>query len=121
MDKDKYFQAIPKTAISLSSGSVSLRAAFVSTPGFCLVSADYEQIELRILAHLSGDPSLLRNWTNYSLDKFFLVFQYYFNIIDDDFLLLLLFFITIYVVCNEATQIHKYKTLYVIDDGIKLL
>jgi len=53
-------QAIPKTSISLSSGSVSLRAAFVSTPGFCLVSADYEQIELRILAHLSGDPSLLR-------------------------------------------------------------
>lgn len=36
-----------------------IRAAFVPPPGHVLVSADYSQIELRVLAHLSEDPVLL--------------------------------------------------------------
>jgi DNA polymerase-1 len=36
-----------------------IRAAFVPPPGHTLVSADYSQIELRVLAHLSGDPVLV--------------------------------------------------------------
>jgi DNA polymerase-1 len=37
-----------------------IRAAFTAAPGTQLLSADYSQIELRLLAHFSGDPLLMR-------------------------------------------------------------
>ncbi|MDO9010471.1 MAG: DNA polymerase I [Gallionella sp.] len=41
-----------------------IREAFIAPPGSCIVAADYSQIELRIMAHLSGDEGLLTAFAN---------------------------------------------------------
>jgi DNA polymerase-1 len=41
-----------------------IRAAFIAPPGWVVMAADYSQIELRIMAHLSGDEALLRAFTS---------------------------------------------------------
>ena len=38
----------------------AIRRAFVAAPGWLLLTADYSQVELRLLAHLSGDPAFVR-------------------------------------------------------------
>jgi DNA polymerase-1 len=41
-----------------------IRKAFVAPPGRKILAADYSQIELRIMAHLSEDPALLRAFSS---------------------------------------------------------
>jgi DNA polymerase I len=42
---------------------VRIRDAFTASPGRRLVVADYSQIELRILAHMTGEPALVESFT----------------------------------------------------------
>ena len=41
-----------------------IRQAFIAAPDWLLISADYSQIELRVLAHLSGDETLLEAFSS---------------------------------------------------------
>jgi DNA polymerase-1 len=53
--RDPNLQNIPiRTALGRE-----IRSAFVAPPGHVILSADYSQVELRLLAHLSGDAKLL--------------------------------------------------------------
>jgi len=42
----------------------NIRRAFVAPPGYLLLSADYSQVELRIMAHMSGDAVLNEAFRN---------------------------------------------------------
>ncbi|KAI0209399.1 DNA polymerase nu [Lamellibrachia satsuma] len=53
------------------SVSVYAREPFISQQGYSLLSADFKQIELRLLAHLSGDSALLRVFNNPNSDDIF--------------------------------------------------
>lgn len=44
--------------------SRQIRKAFIPQDGWCMVAADYSQIELRILAHLSQEPVLIETYHN---------------------------------------------------------
>lgn len=49
-------QNVPK---KVSSDGISARQLFTASPGNLLIGADYKQLELRVLAHLSNDSSLV--------------------------------------------------------------
>ncbi|MDB4974332.1 MAG: polymerase [Myxococcaceae bacterium] len=46
----------------------SIRSAFVAAEGFKMFAADYSQIELRVLAHMSSDPELSEAFTSAGAD-----------------------------------------------------
>lgn len=49
---------LQRTPIRSEDGK-RIREAFVAQPGWVMVSADWSQVELRVLAHISGDPLLV--------------------------------------------------------------
>ncbi|XP_040602845.1 DNA polymerase nu isoform X3 [Mesocricetus auratus] len=51
--------------------TISPRTLFVSSEGHTFLAADFSQIELRILAHLSGDPELLKLFQESEKDDVF--------------------------------------------------
>jgi DNA polymerase-1 len=52
---DPNLQNIP----ARTDAGLRIRSAFVPAPGFVFLASDYSQVELRILAHLTGDPELI--------------------------------------------------------------
>jgi DNA polymerase-1 len=56
---DPNLQNIPQ-----ASGKINVRDCFVSRPGYYFLSADYSQIELRVLAYLSKDKALISSFQN---------------------------------------------------------
>lgn len=58
---DPNLQNIP---VRTQEGKI-IRRAFIAKPHFRLVSADYSQVELRIMAHLSEDPKLIDAFLNH--------------------------------------------------------
>ena len=54
---------LQRTPIKTPEGE-RIRRAFVASPGRKIVSADWSQIELRLLAHVSQDPQLLESFRN---------------------------------------------------------
>jgi DNA polymerase-1 len=58
---DPNLQNIPADA---ASKEMHVRSAFKPTQGHIFLSADYSQIELRVLAHLSGDANLIKAFNN---------------------------------------------------------
>jgi DNA polymerase-1 len=57
---DPNLQNIP---IRTNEGKI-IRQAFIAKPNYRLVTADYSQVELRIMAHLSDDPLLIKAFHN---------------------------------------------------------
>ncbi|XP_028822524.1 DNA polymerase nu-like [Denticeps clupeoides] len=75
------FQALPRQSLMISKKqyvqgkgaelvTVHPRAMFIPRPGWTFLSADFCQVELRLLAHLSSDPELLRIFSDPSADIF---------------------------------------------------
>jgi DNA polymerase I-like protein with 3'-5' exonuclease and polymerase domains len=60
MPKPITFQLDCKQPGDLARQSITcnIRAAFVAPPGWLMLGADYCQLELRLMAHLSGDEAL---------------------------------------------------------------
>ncbi|XP_076829841.1 DNA polymerase nu isoform X2 [Brachyhypopomus gauderio] len=79
--KHPNFQALPKQPIKINKKqyvqgkeaelvTVHPRTMFIPEKGWTFLSADFCQVELRLLAHLSSDPELLRTFQNPEADVF---------------------------------------------------
>ncbi|KAL7880523.1 hypothetical protein SRHO_G00027770 [Serrasalmus rhombeus] len=77
----KNFQALPKQPVQITKKqyiqgkeeelvTVHPRSMFIPQEGWTFLSADFCQVELRLLAHLSSDPELLRIFQNPEADVF---------------------------------------------------
>ncbi|XP_070786310.1 DNA polymerase nu [Enoplosus armatus] len=79
--KHPNFQALPRQPLQITKKqyipgkeeevvTVHPRAMFIPQEGWTFLSADFCQVELRLLAHLSSDPELLRIFTHPQADVF---------------------------------------------------
>lgn len=55
---------------SRESAHINLRSVFSAPRGWCMLSADYRQVELRLMAHLAGEAGLQQLFAEGLLDPF---------------------------------------------------
>ena len=66
-------------SISNNNVSLSMRSTFTASPGHVLLSADFSQLELRVLTHLCRDPTLVAIFSS-SGDIFKLIASNFYNV-----------------------------------------
>ncbi|KAM9836578.1 DNA polymerase nu [Aulostomus maculatus] len=77
--KKQYIQGEEEEVVTFHS-----RAMFIPQEGWTFVAADFCQMELRLLAHLSSDPELLRIFTNPQADVFTLLSSQWKRVSEDE-------------------------------------
>ncbi|XP_034020021.1 DNA polymerase nu [Thalassophryne amazonica] len=92
--KHPNFQALPRQPVEITKQqptqgkeevlTVHPRAMFVPHEGWTFLAADFCQVELRLLAHLSSDPELLRIFTNPEADIFSMLASQWKRMSQDD-------------------------------------
>uniref|UniRef100_A0A3B4ECC7 DNA-directed DNA polymerase family A palm domain-containing protein n=1 Tax=Pygocentrus nattereri TaxID=42514 RepID=A0A3B4ECC7_PYGNA len=92
--KHPNFQALPKLPVQITKKqyiqgkeeefvTVHPRSMFIPQEGWTFLSADFCQVELRLLAHLSSDPELLRIFQNPEADVFTMLASQWWGINED--------------------------------------
>uniref|UniRef100_A0A3B5AE77 DNA polymerase nu n=1 Tax=Stegastes partitus TaxID=144197 RepID=A0A3B5AE77_9TELE len=93
--KHPNFQALPRQPLQITKKqyvqgkeeevvTVHPRAMFIPHEGWTFLAADFCQVELRLLAHLSSDPELLRIFTSPQADVFTMLASQWWGVREDE-------------------------------------
>ena len=99
-------QQIPSSTSTVGGLRIDIRGLFSSSPGYVLVSADYAQIEMRILAAMSGDSGMV------SICLFYCLLSILFSVLLSITICLFICLSCLHVVCIYHTIHSQIYNLY---------